>query len=173
MSQVVLGEGFEVEAQFQSWLPLILMPGFGASGPSYYNSAALPRYREDSRVLNLYTSIMALSQQERTLRLITIGSWVPGMALLIPYGVKSQMAFPPLGLIPLTMSAIVGLAKVYSSAGYIQYTVFMDALIAILLLCFIIPGFPMRWPELGTFAVCPLFVNMYAPPCHIRRLHVV
>jgi hypothetical protein len=111
---------------------------------------------------------MALSQQDRTLRLITIGSWVPAMALLIPYGVKTESPFPALGLIPLTMSAVVGLAKLHVGAGLYNYTVYMDALITVLLLCFTIPGLPMRWPELGTFAAFPLFLNMYGPPCVLR-----
>lgn len=90
------------------------------------------------------------------------------MALLIPYGVKTESPFPALGLIPLTMSAVVGLAKLHVGAGLYNYTVYMDALITVLLLCFTIPGLPMRWPELGTFAAFPLFLNMYGPPCVLR-----
>ena len=108
---------------------------------------------------------MATLQQDRPLRLITIGSWVPAMALLIPYGVRTNTAFPALGLIPLSLSVVVGLAKLHVGASLYNYTVYMEALIAVLLLCFTVPGFPMQWPEMGTFAVCPLFINMYDPPC--------
>jgi hypothetical protein len=106
------------------------------------------------------------------------------MALLIPFGVVTHQLVPALGLVPLTMSAVFGLAKLY---GYIKddyhvhavtiYAVTIDGLITLLLMGIAIPGFfvvvaesasfryhgdPM--PMLGSFAMFPLLLNMYALP---------
>ena len=125
---------------------------------------------------------MALSQQERTLRFMTVWSWIPAMALLIPFGVITETLLPALGLVPLTISAVFGLAKIY---GFIKddyrvhavtiYAATMDGLIAVLLLGMTIPGILVviqesgsSWrygadplPMLGCFALFPLILNMY------------
>ena len=126
----------------------------------------------------LHTSTMALSHQERTLRVLTVLAWIPAMALLIPFGVMTHTIVPALGLIPMTFSAVLGLAKLYD---YIRtdfhiltitiYTFTMDAIITLLLLGFTIPGYVhMAIPELGTFASMPLLSNTYALPLpHANR----
>jgi hypothetical protein len=106
------------------------------------------------------------------------------MALLIPFGVVTHTLVPALGLAPLTMSSVFGLAKLY---GYIQddyrihavtiYAVTIDGLITLLLLGMAIPGFFVvvnesgsyryrvdAMPMLGSFAMFPLLLNMYALP---------
>ena len=126
---------------------------------------------------------MALSQQERTLRLMTVLAWIPAMALLIPFGVVTKTLVPALGLVPMTFSAAFGLAKLlgYIEADYHLYAVTIyaftiDGLITVLSLGTAIPGFVVVVQTgtsyhygrdavslLGYYAMCPLLLNMYAP----------
>lgn len=43
----------------------------------------------------------------RSLRLIALALWIPGLLLLMPHGILSHSVFPAIGLLPLTLSAVV------------------------------------------------------------------
>lgn len=113
---------------------------------------------------------MALSQTDRTLRLITIWAWIPAMCLLIPYGVEAREPCLPLGLIPMTVSAVFGLHKVQSKSTQRYFTIFMDVLLACSYLSDLVPGliimaYLRNWHRsqvqmLGAYASTPLLLNL-------------
>jgi len=71
---------------------------------------------EANRLQPLYSTMEASpkalggrQEQDRSLRIVTIVSMVPALALLIPSGVLSGNAFPALTLIPMGMSCLVSM----------------------------------------------------------------
>ena len=118
-------------------------------------------------------STMAITHGDRVLRLITVLTWVPAMTLLIIFGVKSNQAIPPLGLIPMTFSAVFGLFKIYSHAKNHGFTIFMDTSLAIFIFALFTPGIVLvrqysHWwigsavenAILGTFGLSTLLINL-------------
>ena len=53
-------------------------------------------------------------EQDRALRIVTIMSMIPALALLIASGVVSRNPLPAIGLIPMGMSFLVGLTALGS-----------------------------------------------------------
>jgi hypothetical protein len=112
---------------------------------------------------------MAISKEDRVLRLITIWAWIPAMCLLIPYGVIAGKVVPPLGLIPISISAVFGLVMISRNSTPRGVIISMDVFIAAFLFSIIVPGIALMrrggwWSDrglmmVGTYATCPLLLN--------------
>jgi hypothetical protein len=61
-------------------------------------------------------------EQDRALRIVTIMNMIPALGLLIASGVESRNAFPALGLIPMSMSCLIGMTALGSKreGSYVQ-----------------------------------------------------
>jgi hypothetical protein len=65
------------------------------------------------------------AKRDRTLRLLTLVSMIPALALLIPSGVIYGIALPALGLLPMCLSCVVSLMALGSKkdAAYANFIV--------------------------------------------------
>jgi hypothetical protein len=77
---------------------------------------------------------------DRSLRLTTVFAWIPSFALLLAFGIVSNAVVPPLGLIPQTFSSITGIVHLAGRARSRAANFTMDLLCAVMLICFLIPG---------------------------------
>lgn len=110
----------------------------------------------------------------RVFRIITILAIVPTLAFAIPYSAIVGTLFPALCIVPLTISACVGVAHVMGKAKSRAGNVAMDVFCAVCLLSFLIPAcvfisgergywrFTTRGVTmLGAYATVPVMVNLY------------
>lgn len=103
---------------------------------------------------------------DRVLRIITVLTFMPGLALLIPHGVMSRRVVPALGLVPLFLSAIFGLIHAFKTVRSRSVDEKIDAFLAAFLFSILIPGIitiPHSWygaRMIGAYGTMPMIVNL-------------
>jgi hypothetical protein len=80
-------------------------------------------------------------RSDRQLRIFTIATLLPAFALLIPSGVVTYQPLPAIGLIPMTMSALLGLFTLASPKMSASERTWADIIIAFSLLAVLIPRY--------------------------------
>ncbi|KXL45188.1 hypothetical protein M433DRAFT_148704 [Acidomyces richmondensis BFW] len=115
-----------------------------------------------------------LTSADRTLRLITAFGWPFAFALLLPYGIHAGQVCLPLGLLPMSLSACVGLVHLHGKANSSVGNAIMDLFCAVFLVAILIPGWVFlqegrhgSWggyvdpglTMLGTYGSMPLMLN--------------
>jgi hypothetical protein len=78
---------------------------------------------------------------DRQLRIFTIATLLPAFALLIPSGVVTYQPLPAIGLVPMTMSALLGLFTLASPKMSTSERTWADIIIAVSLLAVLIPRY--------------------------------
>jgi hypothetical protein len=83
-------------------------------------------------------------RSDRQLRIFTIAAIIPAFALLVPSGVITYQPLPAIGLVPMAMSALLGLAALAGRNMSSYGRTWADIIVAISLLAVLIPryGFP-------------------------------
>lgn len=115
---------------------------------------------------------------DRNLRLLTIVGWIPAVAFLLPHGIITEMMCPVLGIIPMTFSALAGLAHLAGKAKSRAGNIVLDLFCACFLISILIPGwlfiasqedlnyYYARWYNvagmamLGTYGMVPMIINL-------------
>lgn len=112
-----------------------------------------------------------ISHSDRALRIITILTFEPALALLIPHGIVSHQICPALGLVPMFLSACLGLIHVFRTVKARSVDSFIDAFLAAFLLSIMIPAFVVVAESrrlskglLGAYGTMPLIINLLARP---------
>jgi hypothetical protein len=80
-------------------------------------------------------------RSDRQLRIFTIATLLPAFALLIPSGVVTYQPLPAIGLIPMAMSALLGLFTLASPKMSTSERTWADIIIAVSLLAVLIPRY--------------------------------
>ena len=113
-----------------------------------------------------------ISSSDRTLRILTIISFPLSFILLIPHGVETRMVCPALGLVPMSLSAAIGLVHVYRRISTGRFDEKIDAFIAVFLMSILIPswvflaarGRAWYWAPnlalLGAYGTMPMIVSL-------------
>ena len=92
-------------------------------------------------------------------RALTIFLWIPALAFLVPYGVDTGSICPAIGMIPTTLSALIGVVHVTGRARSQPLNIALDLFAACFLLGILIPGWvtlaeSSRWySSVGTIMV--------------------
>lgn len=112
----------------------------------------------------------SISESDRTLRIISIITFIPAIAILIPHGVLSDHPCPAIGLIPMSLSAAYGIVLINKTIKSQSIDTFIDAFLAVFLIGILVPTLidlsPRRWYYggdariLGAFGTMPLLINM-------------
>jgi hypothetical protein len=74
-------------------------------------------------------------------RVITVCTFIPALALLIPVGVYTQKALPALGLVPMALSTGLGAARLASNGKSNPRKPYADFIVALSLLAILIPSY--------------------------------
>jgi len=107
-------------------------------------------------------------------RMLTLILWIPAIAFLIPYGVQSQQLAPTLGLIPMTLSALIAIMHITGQARWQPINILLDIFTACFLIGALIPGWvfiaegrsrywyynKVEITMLGAYGTVPLMVNL-------------
>jgi hypothetical protein len=80
-------------------------------------------------------------RSDRQLRIFTIAAIIPAFALLVPSGVVTYQPLPAIGLVPMAMSALLGLATLASPKMSTHGKTWADIVIAVSLLAVLIPRY--------------------------------
>jgi hypothetical protein len=75
----------------------------------------------------------------RQLRLITIGVIIPGVTLLLIAGFSTRNELPFIDVVPLTLSAFLGLVAVASESRPMPWLMYADLCMAMFLVSVLIP----------------------------------
>ena len=86
-------------------------------------------------------SVPENGRSDRQLRIFTIAALIPAFALLIPAGVVTYQPLPAIGLVPMTMSALLGLATLASHQMSTSERTWADIVVAVSLLAVLIPRY--------------------------------
>lgn len=78
---------------------------------------------------------------DHQLRLITICAFIPGIALLVPAGLATKHALPFLNLIPLSISAFLGLVAIATREKPVPKIVYADLFIGLFIIIVLIPTY--------------------------------
>ena len=83
---------------------------------------------------------MAISQADRTLRLVTCLVFIPAFGVLVPFGATRGHVVPPLGLIPMGFSALWALVQVNHRPKQRGINMFIELFITAFLFAIIVPS---------------------------------
>ena len=83
---------------------------------------------------------MAISEGDRVLRVITIITWIPAFALLVPYGRWGSIPVPPLLIVPMTISALWGLCHINNRASTRAGNIMIDIFMLVLFIALGVPA---------------------------------
>jgi hypothetical protein len=78
-------------------------------------------------------------RSDRQLRIFTIAALIPAFALLIPSGVVTYQPLPAIGLVPMAMSALLGVTTLASRKTSTYGRTWADIIVAVSLLAVLIP----------------------------------
>ena len=103
---------------------------------------------------------------DRVLRIITVITFLPGLALLIPHGVESHRVLPALGLVPLFLSSLFGLIHAFKTVRSRSMDEKIDAFLATFLFSLLVPGIiaiPHSWYGtriIGAYGTTTMIINL-------------
>jgi hypothetical protein len=81
-------------------------------------------------------------RSDRSLRIVTICTIIPASILLIATGISTRGILPTIGLVPMTLSALLGVVSLSSgNKGPIPYKSHMDLVLAIFLMAILVPTY--------------------------------
>lgn len=80
-------------------------------------------------------------RSDRSLRIVTICTMLPASILLIATGISTRGVLPTIGLVPMTLSALLGAVSLASKKGPVPYTSHMDLILAIFLMAILVPTY--------------------------------
>ncbi|KAK5121808.1 hypothetical protein LTR85_004683 [Meristemomyces frigidus] len=108
----------------------------------------------------------------RVFRIITILAFAPTVAFVLPHGIGTHMLCPALGILPMAISACVGLVHVLGKAKFRAVSIAMDIFCACFLIGVLIPSWVFiasggSWwygvnaglVMVGTYGTVPMMVN--------------
>lgn len=111
------------------------------------------------------------SPSAHLLRLITILAWIPAFALGLPHGLTAHSPpCPAIGIIPMSISACLGITHLAKKTKYRSANIAMDLFCACFLISVLIPSWIfLTWRDLsmdgrlrvlGTYATVPMMLNL-------------
>jgi hypothetical protein len=72
---------------------------------------------------------------------VTICTIIPASILLIATGISTRGVLPTIGLVPMTLSALLGALSLASTKGHVPYKSHMDLVLAIFLMAILVPTY--------------------------------
>lgn len=92
---------------------------------------------------------------DRALRITTIVTFVPALALLIPSGVVTARPLPAIGLVPMAMSLVVSMAALTSNKSSVRMRPTADTIVALSLMTVMVFRFVRTLSRRGRGVFCP------------------
>ena len=139
-----------------------------------HNQNTPSRSQQSVQPKNMQSSHVEYPPADRLLRWITIWSFVPAIAFLIPHGALTNMPCPAIGLIPQGLSACFGVFHIYRRLNTRGIDIAVDLFLAIFLIGTLIPGWVLISENhsyflgidtvsstmVGTYGTVPLMLNL-------------
>jgi hypothetical protein len=105
-------------------------------------SSIVPLQGKNINPSHLHHIMSTQVRSDRSLRIVTICTILPASILLIATGISTRGVLPTIGLVPMTLSTLLGVVSLASgNKGPIPYKSHMDLVLAIFLMAILVPTY--------------------------------